>query len=111
MAKGQTMTTRITAVLIGSLLLAPPTLAAQPENDEPEPPPETCPHACCFDPYPSGVGWCNIFDWLEFIGQFVAGEPCAIDMDTSTGIGVGDIFDFLVFQQEFVTIPHGGYGC
>ena len=102
MAKGQTMTARITAVCVGSMFLAQGTLAAQPETDEPEPTPENCPSACCFCSC-GGVSVCDIFDFLFFQQDWIAGDPCAIDMDTSTGVGVGDIFDFLAFQQEFLS--------
>ena len=104
------MTTRIAAALIGSLLLAPPIVVAQPEKVEPEPTPETCPHACCFEAH-GGIEVCDIFDFIFFQEAWVAGEPCAVDMDTSTGVGVGDIFDFLAFQQEFLDGLMFGFPC
>jgi len=50
----------------------------------------------------SGVGVCDIFDFLGFQDAFVQGDPSACDLDTSTGVGVCDIFDFLGFQDAFV---------
>jgi hypothetical protein len=60
-----------------------------------------CPCACAFDTS-TGVGVCDIFDFLAFQNSFVGGDPCACDIDTSTGAGICDIFDFLAFQNEFV---------
>lgn len=104
------MTTRTTAAMLGSILIAQGALAAQPE--EVEPTPESCPpHACCFD---SGAGsreLCEIWDFLEFQMAYVSGDPCAIDMDISTGVGVADIFDFLAFQQEFMDGLLFGFHC
>lgn len=58
-----------------------------------------CPGCACeFDPDPN----CSIHDFLAFQNLFVMGNSCAVDLDTSTGIGVGDIFDFLAFQSSFV---------
>lgn len=50
----------------------------------------------------SGVGVCDIFDFLGFQDAFVQGDPRACDLDTSSGSGVCDIFDFLAFQDAFV---------
>jgi hypothetical protein len=63
--------------------------------------PAACPCACAFDTS-TGVGVCDIFDFLAFQNSFVGGDPCACDIDTSTGAGICDIFDFLAFQNEFV---------
>jgi PQQ-like domain len=60
-----------------------------------------CPCACAFDTT-TGVGVCDIFDFLAFQNSFVTGEPCACDIDTSTGPAICDIFDFLAFQNQFV---------
>ena len=103
------MNARTTTALLGSMLLAPPMLAAQAETDELEPRPESCPHACCFDDPTYHA--CDVFDFMAFQWGFVTGDPCAIDMDTSTGVGVGDIFDFLVFQQEFLDGLRFGFQC
>ena len=54
-----------------------------------------CPCACDFDPDPA----CDIFDFLAFQNQFVAGDPCACDFDPDPAC---DIFDFLAFQNQFV---------
>lgn len=88
--------------ILASLLIAPATLLAQPEIDEPEPTPELCPCACSWECC-HGPGVCDFIDFVVFANAFSAGDPCAIDKDTSTGIGVGDILDFIVFQQEFVS--------
>ena len=65
-----------------------------------------CPGCACeFDPIPD----CNIHDLLAFQNLFVMGNSCAVDLDTSTGIGVGDIFDWLVFQNSFLS--GGIVGC
>jgi len=50
----------------------------------------------------SGIGVCDIFDFLGFQDAFVQGDPRACDLDTSSGSGVCDIFDFLAFQDLFV---------
>ncbi len=60
----------------------------------------TCPCACDFDTS-TGLGVCDVFDFLAFGNLFFAGSPCACDLDTSTGINVCDIFDFLEFGNEF----------
>lgn len=61
-----------------------------------------CPCACDMD-LSTGVGICDLFDFLAFQGGFVAGETCQCDIDTSTGPGVCDLFDFLAFQSAFVS--------
>ena len=40
---------------------------------------------------------------LERIPRFVNTEPYACDCDTSTGLLVCDLFDFLCFQNAFVS--------
>lgn len=50
----------------------------------------------------TGIGVLDIFDFLCFQSEFVAGDPFACDCDTSTGQGICDIFDFLCFQDAFV---------
>ena len=59
-----------------------------------------CPCACDFDHGQFNV--CDLFDFLEFQGGFVAGDRCSCNMDLSTGVDVCDLFDFLAFQNEFV---------
>jgi hypothetical protein len=50
----------------------------------------------------TGVGVCDVFDFLAFQDLFVQGDPEACELDTSTGPGVCDVFDFLAFQDLFV---------
>ena len=50
----------------------------------------------------TGVGVLDIFDFLCFQSEFVAGGSFACDCDTSTGPGICDLFDFLCFQSAFV---------
>ncbi len=61
------------------------------------------------DPSISGLSILNIFDYLCFQSEFVAGGSYACDCDTSTGPGVCDIFDFLCFQNAYVI--GSGAGC
>jgi hypothetical protein len=61
------------------------------------------------DPSISGVSTLNIFDYLCFQSEFIAGGSYACDCDTSTGIGVCDIFDFLCFLNAFAN--GSGAGC
>lgn len=94
---------RLVPFLVG-LALTPAPLFAQSETEEPEPTPEICLSACCYG-HTGGGGppVCNIFNFLSFQDAWIAGETCAINMDTSTGIDVGDVFDFLAFQREFIS--------
>ncbi|MCH7961005.1 MAG: hypothetical protein IIC49_01590 [Planctomycetes bacterium] len=62
---------------------------------------DSCPCDCNFDTS-TGLGVCDILDFLAFQDGFVGADPCACDRDTSTGAGVCDIFDFLAFQDGFV---------
>jgi hypothetical protein len=50
----------------------------------------------------TGLYTLDIFDFLCFQNEFIAGEPTACDCDRSTGLGVCDIFDFLCFQDGFM---------
>jgi subtilisin family serine protease len=50
----------------------------------------------------TGLGVLDIFDFLCFQNDFVAGGFYACDCDRSTGGTVCDIFDFLCFQDRFV---------
>ena len=50
----------------------------------------------------TGLGTLDIFDFLCFQDNFIAGFAYACECDTSTGPGVCDIFDFLCFQSSFV---------
>lgn len=68
-----------------------------------EPTPEVaCPCACDWEYWMGAGNVCDIFDFIEFQNAFVKGDPCAINVDVSTGNGVGDIFDFLAFQYQFL---------
>jgi len=57
-------------------------------------------YADCDDSVP---GVLDIFDFLCFQDQFVAGDPVACACDVSTGATTCDIFDFLCFQDAFVS--------
>ena len=59
-----------------------------------------CPCACDFDTS-TGIGVCDIVDFVTFAGLFAGGDPCACDIDTSTGPGVCDIIDFVTFAGQF----------
>ena len=59
-----------------------------------------CPCACDFDTS-TGVGVCDIVDFVTFAGLFAQGDPCACDIDTSTGVGICDIVDFVTFAGQF----------
>ena len=61
---------------------------------------ETCPCACNFDTS-TGLGVCDLIDFVTFAGQFATGDPCACDLDTSTGSGVCDLIDFVTFAGQF----------
>ena len=61
---------------------------------------QPCPCACDFDTS-TGMGVCDIVDFVTFAGQFAGGDPCACDIDTSTGMGVCDIIDFVTFAGQF----------
>jgi hypothetical protein len=50
----------------------------------------------------TGIGVLDIFDFLCFQSEFVAGSSFACDCDVSTGRGICDLFDFLCFQDAFV---------
>ena len=58
-----------------------------------------CPCACDFAIFGSPV--CDIIDFVVFAGLFSQGDPCACNMDTSTGPGVCDLIDFVAFAGEF----------
>lgn len=59
-----------------------------------------CECACNYDTL-TGVGVCDIFDFLGFQNRFDAADACACNRDTSTGVDVCDIFDFLDFQNGY----------
>ena len=59
----------------------------------------SCPCACEFAT--SGPGICDLIDFTTFAGLFAQGDPCACDIDTSTGVGVCDLVDFVTFAAEF----------
>ena len=61
---------------------------------------DSCPCACDFDTS-TGVGVCDIVDFVTFAGLFAGGDPCACDIDTSTGPDVCDIIDFVTFAGQF----------
>jgi hypothetical protein len=64
-----------------------------------------CEASCACDRFSvdTGLGVCDIFDFLAFQDAFTLADPLACDMDTSTGQGVCDVFDFLAFQDAFTT--------
>ena len=61
-----------------------------------------CPCACNFDTS-TGMGVCDLVDFVTFAGQFTVGDPCACDIDTSTGVGVCDLVDFVTFAGQFAS--------
>ena len=60
-----------------------------------------CPGACDFDTS-TGLGVCDMFDYVAFQRAFVEGSDCACDFAGGSGSAC-DIFDFLAFQAEFVS--------
>jgi hypothetical protein len=49
----------------------------------------------------TGFNTLDIFDFLCFQNEFVAGTSYACDCDSTTGIRICDLFDFLCFQDAF----------